>query len=143
MNKLEKIIELSNSKGYANLEDECDVIRCVKTKSCLDCSVSKVLGVVDCELFKLAEQLLEEYVEPKKLTKRERAFCEYAQKGWIAREINNGLIWSNNEPQKGDGIVIFKTDTRIQYLIDGVFEFITWESEPYSVEEMLTWEVED
>ena len=77
-----------------------------------------------------------------KLTNRERAFCEYAQSGWIARDSDNCICLYNEKPYKED--YEWKSDNNYETyrIIEKLFQFIKWEDkEPYSVEEMLTWEV--
>ena len=141
MNKLEKILELSKSKGFKSLFEECD---CNIGEDCPNCSFTKVLGHNHCNLDHCAEELLEEYEEPHKLTKRERAFCEYAQEGWIAREESGSLYYFAEKPTTKDIYGHWVDGGNFSLIIEGLFPFITWEDEePYSVEDLLTWEVEE
>ena len=144
MNKLEKILELSKSKGFKNLDDECNNIRC-QNKSCSECSIQEVLGLGDCALSDLAEQLLEPYEEPKKLTKRERAFCEYVQSGWIVKDDYGNAEWFEKYPARRERFWFKNVEVGAMCnIVNNLFSFIQWEDEePYSVEELLKWEVED
>lgn len=95
------------------------------------------------ELFKY---LAEEHIEQPKLTKRERAFCEAFQTGWVAKDSSDVVCWYANPPIKGDGMwnetgVPVKTEMQIP--IDfWFFDFIKWEDEkPWSIEDLLKLEV--
>lgn len=142
MNKLEKILELSKSKGFEYFRGECNHRRI--HDECKQCSFVEVMGSPkNCDFAVKAEELLEEYIEPKKLTKRERAFCEYAESGWIARDKNGTLGFYYVKPNKDneEGEWCYKYGYG---LIGELFPFIKWEDKkPYSVEEMLKWEVEN
>ena len=98
---------------------------------------------------KRVEWLYAEHIEAPKLTKRERAFCEAAQTGWLARDYSGNLAWRDNKPEKvhethdkywlGNGSIavwvhaLFKEDG---------FGFIQWEDEkPWTVEDLLKLEV--
>lgn len=91
--------------------------------------------------------LLEEYVEPQKLTKREMAFCEFAQTGWLARDSTGYIYFHKELPIKG--IYDWNTDfygDRLSDIIrtEHVFNFIKWEDDkPYSIEELLKLDVEE
>lgn len=47
---------------------------------------------------KRVEWLYAEHIEPPKLTKRERAFCEAVQTGWIARDCDMFLYYFDHKP---------------------------------------------
>ena len=97
----------------------------------------------------ILETLKQEHIEQPKLTKRERAFCEAVQTGWLARDYSGNLAWRDNKPEKvhethdkywlGNGSIgvwvhaLFKEDG---------FGFIQWEDEkPWSIEDLLKLEV--
>lgn len=79
------------------------------------------------------------------LTKRERAFCETMQEGWLVRDRHNTLYFFQSKPNRGDEIWLvtgMKNGVmRIYPSMMPNFRFIRWEDEPYSIEELLTWEV--
>ena len=141
MNKLEKILELSKSKGFEYFRGECNHRRI--HDECKQCSFVEVMGSPkNCDFAVKAEELLEEYIEPKKLTKRERAFCEYAQSGYIVRDGYGYCIWHEGKPCKIDGS--WHSPFRQTVIISTLFMFVSYDDEePYSVEEMLKWEVEN
>lgn len=139
MNKLEKILELSKSKGFESLHEECNT----QCWDCEGCSFFRVMKHDNCNIEECAEQLLEPYEEPRKLTKRERAFCEVLKRGYIARNKNGLIHIYDLKPIK-----VFEKWGRPRYgnkfrIDDDLFMPILWEDEePYSVEELLKWEVE-
>lgn len=98
------------------------------------------------ELFKY---LAEEHIEQPKLTKRERAFCEAAQTGWIARDIGGGIRWFSCEPIKDERKKMWSTSGRscfssgiLQMWVE--FDFIHWKDEkPWAVEDLLKLEVQE
>lgn len=76
------------------------------------------------------------------LTKRERAFCEYAQGGYIARDDSGQLFHTTEQPIK-EGYV-WGTSDRYEPIEYADFDFITWEDEePWAVEDLLKLEVEE
>ena len=143
MNKLEKIIAKSKAKGFESLYDECQFH--TDEYDCRECSFFQVLGHDECCIPNFdAKTLLEPYEEPRKLTKRERAFCEYAQSGYIVRDKLDCLFWSTEKPYKHDECYVFSIGDKFSNLITDLFPFIKWEDEePYSVEELLKCEVEE
>lgn len=60
-----------------------------------------------CSVKRLIKWLAEEYVEPVKLNKKERLFCELVETGYVARDSNNRLYWYKNIPNKvqGSGLI--------------------------------------
>ena len=93
----------------------------------------------------LAALLAEEHIELPKLTKRERAFCEAVQTGWIARDRNGSLCWFPDDAVvKKSGIIwhaekyVCISHFKLQFLC------IKWEDEkPWSIEDLLKLEVMD
>lgn len=91
--------------------------------------------------------LFDEYKELRKLTKQQMAFCEAVETGWMARDKGGTLFWYCDKPVKtvnawhsGCGCPC----VGISNYIFPEFLFIRWEDEePYSIEDMLTWEVEN
>ena len=104
--------------------------------------MAEIMGEdVNCQYIK---KLLEPCKEPRKLTKREHAFCEYAQNGWLARDIDKRLFFFKEKPHKNVRYEWYSYDGDYYNVYDELFPFITWkDNEPYSVEGLLTWEVED
>ena len=138
----EKILKLvDNNEGFALTNDiivSCDDIFCG------NCAFNDTDCICDNEKIKW---LYEEYIPPKpKLTKRERGFCEAVESGWLARDSNGTLYLYKEKPLKhsddwGDNIIEWSNLNPSFY---PSFDFLKWEDdEPYAVEEMLTWEVEE
>lgn len=119
-------------------------IKAVGKKFEIDCAVGHCKECMQNAL----EWLYAEHIEPLKLTKRERAFCEVAQTGWISRDYNGNLTWRNNKPEK-----VFSTNDKYwggtgdAVWLDPLFKkddfwFIWWSDEkPWSVEDLLKLEV--
>lgn len=94
----------------------------------------------------LFEWLYAEHIEQPKLTKRERAFCEAVQTGWIARDKNGSLFWYGTMPgTKGNMIWVCCDPCSYQmFNMGSLFKFIVWEDEkPWAVEDLLKLEVEE
>lgn len=93
------------------------------------------------------EWCCKEYKETPKLTKRQRAFLEALQTGWGARDGDGTLYFYEGKPYRKigrSGSWSFSGKcVPTSYAMFPDFPFIKWEDEPYSIEEMLTWEVED
>ena len=107
-------------------------------------------GCGECVLNTI-EWLLAEHIEQPKLTKRERAFCEAVQTGWIARDENKTLWWycDEHEPVKDDDY--WKRESKYVKNVKGcneinnawaTFAFIKWEDEkPWAIEDLLKLDV--
>lgn len=102
-----------------------------------------------CSDLKLIEWLNSEYILQKpKLTKRQRAFCECVETGWLVRQPSGYLALFVKKPERACVMFNCTEDDEYEsvYLIDfrfPDFPFIKNENEPISIEEMLTWEVEE
>ena len=99
-------------------------------------------GCYQCyiNLFKF---LCAEHIEPLKLTKRERAFCEAAQTGRIARDRDGSLCWFPDDAVVQKGRIMWNAD---KYVCISHFKLqflcIKWEDEkPWAVEDLLKLEV--
>ena len=74
------------------------------------------------------------------LTKRERAFCEYMDGGYIARDMSGDLYWHNYKPEKFENF--WSTPEDFDQIEHVDFDFIKWEDEePWSVKHLLKLEV--
>lgn len=138
------------------------IIDALKSKNSMACCCMKTLAAlknVDAtELFQnrcrgrccsecwneVFEILKQEHSEEPKLTKRERAFCEAVQTGWIARDKNGSLFWYGAMPgTKGKAIwMCFDPRSYQMFNMGSLFKFITWSDEkPWSIEDLLKLEV--
>ena len=117
-------------------------VKCVG--DCNSCIRDSEIGIcMDKPFF---EWLCAEHIEQPKLTKRERAFCEVVQTGWIARDKSGDLYWYGDcEPVK-NGASWTREKEHVKRLKEfneineawGIFGFIKWKDEkPWSIEDLL------
>lgn len=95
------------------------------------------------ELFEILKQ---EHIESTKLTKRERAFCDAVQAGWIARDCDMTLCYFERKPVFKRGS--WNAEGHYVYLqalgLNDDFMFIKdTDAEAWSVEDLLKLEVEE
>lgn len=129
-----KIINTRNRLAKVNGKP----VTCVGT-DCEGCEFYTTSSSCDISTIKW---LYEEHTEQPKLTKRERAFCEAVQEGWIARDECGDIFWCKGEPKKRYGIWSNGDDVCIDFTDLHLFSFIKWEDEkPWSVEDLLKLEV--
>ena len=111
---------------------------------CLGCAFYPENRRTSCDVFKTL-WLMEDYKEPITLTAREKHFVEFAEYGWLARDMDDTLYYYSNEPNKlnkvwdedFNGVEIDKFDYEL-------FRFITWEDEkPWSVENLRKLKVKE
>ena len=136
-----EIVKKRTCFGVANGEvKSCDEIGC--TEQCIFHE-----GKHFCLLYSIIEWLYAEHVEQPKLTKRERAFCEAVQTGWIARDEHGDLGFFVVEPTQVLNIWAtnsFEGSYHIPKHMSKMFSFIKWEDEqPWAVEDLLKLEVEE
>lgn len=144
-----------NETSFAFTKNGC-IVDC-KNINCEDCIFSHFNNpqnyCLDCGDIKMM-WAVQERVEPPKLTKQERKFCEMMEGKdcWFARDLNEELCLFVNKPRRGDeedmwwanttGIAIMAGDDFIVFEIE--MSFIKWEDEePWSVAELLKLEVEE
>lgn len=98
-------------------------------------------------LFPLLLWLADEYKEPKPkptLTEKEMHLCKAFNSGYIVRDANGSLFFHTSKPEKSVNIWCDGEDVATYLPPNSWFSFIKWEDkEPHSIEEMLTWEVEN
>lgn len=137
-----KIKEISSSGSKLAMHH--GILRPCKNLACVSCDFRAGNEKVNCEA-KILRWLCKEYKKPIKLTAKEKAFLSIVETGWIARDKNcNYIYWYDKKPKKEyDEWICWNSKTIMIPLWLNLFKFIEWEDEPYSVEEMLTWEVEE
>lgn len=116
-------------------------VKCVG--DCNSCIRDSGIGI--CTDKPLLEWLYAEHIEQPKLTKRERAFCEAAQTGWIARDRDGSMCWFPDDAVVQKGRIMWNAE---KYVCISHFKFqflcIKWEDEkPWSVEDLLKLDVID
>jgi hypothetical protein len=93
------------------------------------------------------KKLSKEHIEAPKLTKRERAFCEAVQTGWIARDCDMELCYFKNEPTLLSGVWSSEDSQYASFKelnLQDPFMFIRdTDAACWSVEELLKLEVEE
>lgn len=131
--------------GKRIAKDDSGIKACKGFPSCIGCDFLSESATVHCSALCM-QWMCEEYIEPIKLTRKQRKFLEFIETGWIVRYESGKLGWYAEKPM-WDGFVwvnkpfapILVIDTKI---VD--FPFIESENkEPFSVEKMLTLEVEE
>ena len=143
---------LAQNTSIAMVDGE--IVEC-RGKSCIECKFSPMYEQDEepergCGTI-MIRWLYEEYKPVKKLTKKERKFCEMLERGWFARDSNGTLYYYTNKPYKIDvywnyNMILgsVNTSTILNPNTFPHFNFISWDDEePYSIEELLTWEAED
>ena len=111
--------------------EEADSCTCVK-KTCANCWAG------------ILETLKQEHIEQPKLTKRERAFCEAVQTGWIARD-GEYLYWHIVQPIKDGNAFVFpnsKDGVPMVIKTKGLAFDVIKNKEMMAVEYLLEMEVE-
>lgn len=142
MTNFEKYHKESIEKGYTAVKNG-------KLTSCeyLLCNKCDLNNEHEGCFITLLRWFAEEYKEPKPtpmLTEKEMHLCKAFNSGYIARDKSRVLHFYAKKPRKG--LTGWWTDNNIYTVIPPnlLFSFIKWEDEePYSIEEMLTWEVQE
>lgn len=92
---------------------------------------------------KRVEWLYAEHIEPPKLTKRERAFCEAVQTGWIARDCNMHLFYFSEKAKLAQGKWMTRVGQhcRIKGIEDDFIFIKDTDAECWAVEDLLKLEI--
>lgn len=97
----------------------------------------------DCEAAKI-RWLYEEHKETSTLTAREWHMLKAIEKGYLAKDKQGYLKVYSSIPHRMPYFWAAKSNAKVLNLTElDVFNFIKWEDEPYSIEEMLKWEHEE
>lgn len=134
----DRILEIIRSDSLFGLFNG-EVVDC-HNLPCDDCGFS---GYCTRKRF---EWLYSEYIDRPKLTKKERAFCELVETGWLARDKDGSLYFYDDKPYKEDGFWRIKKHYVYinPFIFPFEFSFIKFEDkEPWSVEDLLKLEVEE
>lgn len=138
----DEILKINDTYDHVAVENgkpiSCNAMYCPR------CELREHPAGMDCQM-KLIEWLYEEHIEPPKLTKRERAFCEAVQTGWIARDCDMELCYFKNEPilLKGvwsseDGLYVSFKELNLQ---DSFMFIRDTDADCWAVEDLLKLEV--
>lgn len=136
----DQILKINNTHDHVAVENgkpiSCNGIHCSQ------CELSEHPTGMDCQM-KLIEWLYAEHIEAPKLTKRERAFCESVQTGWIARD-GKYLYWHIVQPIKdGDAFVFPHSEDGVPMVIKtkGITFDVIKNKEMMAVEDLLKLDV--
>ena len=114
---------------------------------CDDCEFKGHLVSVfssNCHKYML-QWLCKERKRKQKLTTREYHILKAIGRGYLTKD-QDGKICANVSKPKKYGVVWINSENRVTTMFwpKELFNFIKWEdNEPYSIEEMLTWEHEE
>ena len=101
-------------------------------------------GFDDIKIAKIQDFVFPDQPKAPKLTKRERAFCEFVKNGWIARDNTQKLHWYNFKPKKGGATWYNDFQYVCIDLLNVPFMFIKWkDDEPWAVSSLLELEVQE
>ena len=144
--KYDKEIKEILDKGFDIAVIKGKVKKCSES-DCLDCAFDPRNSDDSCKLG-FYNWLFKEYIEPPKLTKRQRAFCEVFPNKWLAKSISSeSVVLYSERPE------IFYTDTfnihitpqcKFMIIPEEIISFPFMEpNKIYSTSEMLKWEAEE
>lgn len=106
---------------------------------CAGCEFNKGYN---CSVQKI-EWLMSEYKEEPVLTQREKGFLECIGGGWISRESDGALYWSDMKPGRGVKDYWFDCESNYTTLDADYFSFVTWDERPWTVTDLLKLKVRD
>ena len=145
--EIKKIINISSASFIAlvnNSPVDCLDINCEK------CDFFRDDRGTSCRQ-KALDWLIQEYKEDLKLTSRQYSMCLSLQTGYLVRNRNGNLMWFNFMPvwseDKKDYIKDKKDRISPMFINDHMgyfpnFDFIKKGDKPYSIVEMLNWQIE-
>lgn len=145
----DEILKLSEESKLVAVKLDGSPIDCDILDNCHECKLNQGIDINNrkssCGFIRI-RWLYEEYIEPIRLTRKQRKFLEFLEAGWIVRYESGKLGWYAEKPM-WDGFVWVNKPSAPILVIDAKivdFPFIESENkEPFSVEKMLTLEVEE
>lgn len=144
--KYDKEIKEILDEGFDIAVIKGKVKKCSES-DCFDCAFDFGNSDGSCKLG-FYNWLFKEYIEPPKLTKRQRAFCEVFPNKWLAKSISSELVVLYSERPEISYTDMFRLHTSYECAIMVIpekiisFPFIE-PNKIYSTSEMLKWEVDE
>ena len=145
--EITKIINKSSASFIALINK--NPVDCLET-NCEKCDFFREERSVSCRQ-KALDWLIQEYKEDATLTSRQYGLCFSLQTGYLVRNRNGNLMWFNFMPVWSDNKLDYIQDKKDRispmFINDHVgyfpnFDFIKKGDKPYSIVEMLNWEIE-
>ena len=126
--------------GFAVRKDDKRLIACAKI-SCNDCYLNSTEGCNEAT-YKWADA---EYIEPMKISKKDRSFLDYLKLcKYIARDDNGNLYAYASMPIKLSICWGTATDCKSLVKLDIDFPMVKWsDAEPWKIEDLKELEVVD
>lgn len=127
-------------KNFEKYIDLFSIDNCVVHNIRVNGNVNNAKCEVSCfECKKLNKKwLLEEYKEPIQLTHDEYVILKNLPSAWrwiVRNELEQSLKIFINQPNKGECIWHGNMEQKLLY--KHLFQFIKWEDEPYSIEQLI------
>lgn len=147
--KYDKEIKEILDEGFDIAVIKGKVKKCSES-DCFDCAFDFGNSDDSCKLG-FYNWLFEEYIEPPKLTKRQRAFCEAFPDMWLADSISSGAVLYSEKPEISSTDMFrlyIPHECTIMIIPEKIISFpfmkpFTESGELYNTSEMLKWEVEE
>ena len=137
-----EIVEIACNRGLIAIEKRTGKLRPCIELPCSDCMFGKIWNCAEATR-KWAES---EYIEPVKISKRDRALLEYIKDKYkyIARDLDGDLYVYTEKPPKMidcyDGMLC--ESRTLNKICDIKFPMVRWEdSEPWLIEDLKKLEV--
>lgn len=145
--EITKIINRSSASFIALVNKK--PVDCLDT-SCEKCDFFRDDRSTSCRQ-KALEWLIQEYKEDETLTSRQYSLCFSLQTGYLIRNRNGNLMWFNFMPVWSEDKLDYTKDKKDRispmFINDHIgyfpnFDFIKKGDKPYSIVEMLNWQIE-
>lgn len=127
----------------SNFKNENEVLKADEAKDLLKIAIEGRFEFDNVNVVKVQDFIMEKNTKPK-LTKRERALCDLARSGYITKDTDDEIWWSENPPVKSNTMWVVHGKAVCVSDFDEIdFLFIHWEDDkPWAVADLLKLEVE-
>lgn len=137
-----KIIDFACTRDNITVNIKGEVVGCCSIQ-CKDCKFYE--EGKDCEVA-IREWLEKEYIEPLKISKKDKTFLEYIGNDYkyIARDSTGDIFLYTNKPERNKEVWLLNPGFVNLKLFDLDFPMVKWEDEkPWLVEDLKQLEVVD